>query len=231
VTIDSPSDSAPAGAGYATIKVVASGAASIAGKLGDGTAFTASGYVKTDGSFALYTTLPYKKPGTLLGTIVFQGIPGESDCLGSLTWTKPAQTTVQRYQAGFSTLPTLVGGRYVPPAKGENAIDFGQQPITAADFGAVAGDLPGRFDDHISISNASVVHETSSLTDKLTVKINPATGLITGSFTTNFFASPTGQKNITVTLGGAIVQKQGIAGGFFLGPEHSGIFSFPVPAQ
>jgi hypothetical protein len=228
VIIDAPSDGEPAGAGYATLKVAASGAVSVAGKLGDGTAFTSSGFVKSDGSLALFTTLPYKKAGTLLGTILFQDSSEESDCEGVLTWTKPAQPTAQRYQAGFSTLPTLVGGRYVAPAKGENALDFGQQPMTGVGFGAVLGDLLSPIADQISISTASAVRETSTPTDKLTVKINPATGLITGSFTANFFGPLSGQKTLSVPLNGAIVQKVGIAGGFFLGPEHSGIFSFPA---
>ncbi len=227
VTIDLASDSVPAGASYATIKVAAGGTASVAGKLSDGTSFSSSGYVKSDGSLAVFAPLGYKTAGTLVGTIIFQDVPGESDCAGNLTWVKPAQTTVQRYQAGFSATPPLVGGRYVAPALGENAIDFDQQPITGGGFGAVNGDLLSPITDQISISTASVVRETSSPTDKLTIKINPATGLVTGSFTSGFFTAPTGLKNTSVTLTGAIIQKQGIVAGYFLGPQHSGVFSFP----
>jgi hypothetical protein len=185
--------------------------------------------VKSDGTLALYSVLPYRKPGTLLGSLLFKDMPEESDFSGGLTWSKPAQTVAQRYQAGFTTRPGMAGGRYTAPAKGENALDFAQVPLTGIDFGAVEGDLPGMLSDTISISTASVAKETSTPADKLTIRINPANGLVTGSFTTTFFAPPTGQKTVTVSLNGAIVQKAGVAGGYFLGPQHSGIFSFTSP--
>ncbi len=222
VTLDTPEQTIPSGLGYATFKVTPAGAVTVVGKLGDGVSLSAGGFVKTDGSFAFFATLPYKISGALHGQVKFEDLPNQSDFDGNLSWTKPAQTKAGIYRNGFSVSTILVGSLYTPPAKGERALDFSTQPTESLTLSLGYGDLPLILSDTIDLSPKNRVVETSANTDGLSVKINPKTGLFTGSFTSVFFEPPTGQKALKANFSGAILQKRVLAAGYFLAPLHSG---------
>jgi hypothetical protein len=67
------------------------------------------------------------------------------------------------------------------------------------------------------------VTNLSDNTDKLTLKTNRTTGLITGSF-----ANPAKPKQ-TINVSGVILQNKTNALGYFLGTNRSGIFTLDPP--
>jgi N-acetylneuraminic acid mutarotase len=126
VLIDGPAEHLPGGPGYATMKVSQAGAVTLSGKLGDGTMLTASGWLKEDGSMALYTIVPYRPgpAGTLSGVFRFNEVQDVSDLDGELAWSKPRQTGPALYRNGFETTSHLIGSHYRRPAACEQALVF-----------------------------------------------------------------------------------------------------------
>lgn len=106
----------PQGASFGTIKISAKGLARISGRTADGSAFGTSTALGRDGQLLVYQAL-YKVPGTFMGRINLLTNASQT-VIGSLTWSKPAQTSGALYRAGWNpVLPlTILGGRYRPVA-------------------------------------------------------------------------------------------------------------------
>jgi uncharacterized repeat protein (TIGR03803 family) len=187
----------PFGTSYGTVKVSSSGAITLAGSLADGTAISQSSVVSQNGYWPLYVSL-YGGKGSLWGTNLFanQTLTNAS----ALSWinaTNSAKTAV--YRSGFTNQQaTLTGGIYTP----------GQA-------------LPGNLVVTLQETNPPFTITVSNLsgnTNKLTLKTNKTTGVISGSF-----AYP-GSSKPAIKVNGVIVQGQTNAQGYFLGTNQSGTF-------
>jgi uncharacterized repeat protein (TIGR03803 family) len=134
----------PQGNGFAAMTVSKLGAVTVTGKLGDGTAFTAGGYVTIDDSFPFYVALYPSQPGGIEGNIVFESIAGRSDCAGPLVWFKPPQTGSEViYDAvndfsinsnpngvwSYGTLTDIPGGTFSPFTTAQTGQDFTGEEI------------------------------------------------------------------------------------------------------
>jgi len=84
---DSSNSSAPQGDGTATVKIAKSGQVLINGTLADGTKFTTTSFINTDGQIVLYVPL-YKKTGALSGALSFASSTS-TNFNGTLTWDHP----------------------------------------------------------------------------------------------------------------------------------------------
>ena len=217
ITIDPPSAGLPGGTGWATMTVSEGGAVKLAGKLGDGTAFSTGALISTaEGvdSFTFYLPLYAKgktaTPGSIAGAITFQ--PGEeSDCDGSLEWAKPAQPFSTFYPGGFHTEVTFEGARYTMPKSGSALRVVNQLAM----FEFSGGNFTSPVFDQLTISARNAVTETSSTTDRLKLSINAKAGLLSGSFV----PVPKGPAN---KISGVLYQKLNIGAGQFLGKFQTG---------
>ena len=106
----------PQGTGYATLTVSKTGGATMAGKLADGTAFTAAGPLvggTMGDQFVLNVPLPYRSvmtkgaKGLLAGALTFEPLTG-SHLDGSVGWMKPEQTT-GAFPAAIDTSLSVIG--------------------------------------------------------------------------------------------------------------------------
>jgi hypothetical protein len=192
----------PFGDSYGTVKVSASGNITLAGSLADGTPITQSSVVSSDGYWPLYLSL-YSGHGSLWGWNYFTNHTiTNASALSWINATNAAKTAV--YRSGFTNQQlALTGGSYVS-----------SQP------------LPSGLAVTLQETNPSFTITITNLignTNKLTLKTNKTTGVISGSF-----ANPANSKQL-IKVNGVILQNQTNAQGYFLATNQSGIFLLQSP--
>jgi hypothetical protein len=237
----------PQGHGYGRLLVNASGVVTWTGRLADGTAASygnrLSGPVENP-VLPFYLPL-YGNGGFLTGEVVFDGENAESDafCL-AMRWFRPAQSGSPLYGEGwpdgitaeFEAAKYLVpsaptrraprpansqtilgpGGEVAPPVSvalvltgGGMEEQMGQGPRGAM----VAGNINAK-----SVFSAAAGLSSGVEVSNARVVFNAATGILTGSFSHPGSAKP-------VAFGGAVMQKNAQARGYFLyqpkGEPHS----------
>lgn len=203
----------PEGDGYGSAKLTALGTITAAGKTGDGVAFTAGGFLTQDRQWHLFQPL-YSSKGQIAGVLTFRDVPDVSDVDGGLSWVKNPNMANKSYPGGFQLAPTLVGAVYTPPLTGQPALTgLVDQPYNARL--TLAGTvLPGGgLSKTLSWlgTNRLAYHGPETLTGTTTT----STGILTGSYT-----DPA--TKLTVPFAGAVLQKQGLAGGNFLVSNKAG---------
>ena len=186
----------PFGTSYGTVKVDDLGNITLAGSLADGTGISQSSVVSKDGYWPLYVNL-YGGKGSLWGWNYF--INNNITNASVLSWinaTNSSKTAV--YRSGFTNQEaTLTGWFYLP----------GQT-------------LPPGLAVTLEDSNFTLtIPNLSENTNKLTLKTNKTTGVISGSF-----ANPDNSTQ-TIKFNGVILQGQTNAQGYFLGTNQSGTFT------
>ena len=192
----------PFGVGYGTVKVTALGTITLGGSLADGTAVNQSSVVSKDGLWPLYVSL-YGGKGSLWGWIYFTNNTITNAV--ALSWINETNTSKRAvYRSGFTNQDaTLMGELYVST----NTLPG---DLTSTLEG---GDLPF----------AIVVTNLSENTNKLTLKTNKTTGVISGSF-----ANPAAPEQ-KIMVNGVVLQSQTNAQGYFLGTNQSGTFTLGLP--
>jgi hypothetical protein len=203
----------PEGDGYGSAKLTALGTITATGKTGDGVAFTAGGFLTQDRQWHLFQPL-YSSKGQLAGVMTFRDLPNVSDVDGGLSWVKNPNTANKSYSGGFQLAPTLVGAVYTPPLTGQPALTgLVDQPYNArlTLAGTVLPD--GGLSKTLSWlgTNKLAYYGPETLTGTTTT----STGILTGSYT-----DPA--TKLTVPFAGAVLQKQGLAGGNFLVSNKAG---------
>lgn len=203
----------PEGDGFGSAKLTALGTITVAGKTGDGVAFTAGGFLTQDRQWHLFQPL-YSSKGQLAGVLTFRDLPNVSDVDGGLSWVKNPNTANKSYPGGFQLSPTLVGAIYTPPLAGRRALaELADQPYNARL--TLAGTIlsGGGFAKTLSWlgTNKLAYYGPETLTGTTTT----STGILTGSYT-----DPA--TKLTVPFAGAVLQKQGLAGGNFLVSNRAG---------
>jgi len=166
----------PQGDGYGTLTISNKGAVQLAGKLGDGTSFTAGATLLANHTIPLYILL-YTSKGCLAGTLTLEPtVNGDLD--GPVLWSKPA--TSGAYTPGaFTTTTELYGSLYTKPLSGHTVIS-----VTAGNVVLNAGNLtlpvpPIAIPALLSTANKVTFPVP---TDSLTIKISTSDGLFSGSF-------------------------------------------------
>ncbi len=204
----------PQGSGYGTMAVAATGAITLAGKAGDGTAYTTAARLRADGTYNIMASLVYpgSKLGYLLGNLVFTDLPG-SDSSGTLLWMKPA-TTGTYNPAAFETEVDFQAAFYNAQPLNTPALAFTPAAAVKLSGGDLAADIPHA----LSVSNRNVVTVTDVGADHIALTITATTGLLGGSF-----IHPRKPK-VRTLLYGVIYQKQNLgARGVFAGTTTSGL--------
>lgn len=204
----------PAGFGHGTISVAANGAITAAGKMGDGTPWSASARLRSDGMWNLMSDLVYpgSVKGYLVGNLIFSN-DTDSDCSGTLRWVKPLVTTGTYNLPAFDTLVDFRGAFYTAPPVNTPVLTFGAGTSVTLSEGNLASDIIHA----LTVSNKNVVTVTAPGVDKLALSIAASTGVMSGSF-----LHPLKGKT-PVKVYGVIYQKQNLgARGMFMGTTTSG---------
>ncbi len=214
----------PGGDGYASLTVAVTGNCTGTWVLADGTLVTLGGRVSRASEWFVHRSLYGSNGGYLAGKMTFRDVVGKSDLDGSLRWVKPAavpRTTT--YPAGFDTTRTGLGCRYLAPLSGQRA--FGS--LTPSLYNAwlrFAGPdmstLPSleltSLDRVVTWSAANQILYYGP--DKITLYFTPSTGLLTGTCTDV-------SKGVSFSLGGALLQKQGLLTGRYVANGKSGLLT------
>lgn len=182
----------PQGTGYVTLKVATSGVVIVAGKTAAGDGITTSIGAGPEGEAGLYQSL-YKHKGALSGIFQIQvaelDSPASNAVVGNLSWLRP-QDVSRTYGTGFGPLSMTVQGGYLAP-----------KPAGGLVRGLPAPDVPFAlefFDGGLADSdtdpdlsgvtlNSSYVAQlpkagTAENPARLTLRVNKASGAVTGSF-------------------------------------------------
>ena len=213
---DENSLAAPGGDGFGTITVDSLGSVLFNGTLGDGTRVAQSGLLSNSSQWPFYALL-YGGRGSILGWLSFTG-PGLGSISGSLTWFKQALPVYRRLYPGGYTFQTEVIGSVYTFTNGTRALNFSQGQVIIESGGLL---------HNRSLTNQVLLSAENRVTDltrtnRLTLSINPATGLFQGSFLTfrgNYF---TISNYVTIPFFGALLPGLTNGTGYFLNTNQSG---------
>jgi len=215
------------GAGYGTVNVSAAGMVSLSGVLSDNASVAPGAFsVSTNGRWPLYIPL-YGRFGSLVSWIDFtnSGVSivdltntngGVCNFVGSNAMWFRTNTDGKFYPNGFTNAPTIVGSAFVPD---DNATLLDAPNLEVSLSGGGLADV---------LSNSVTPSANGKFTingggiSGLTLSLNPATGVIRGSFTDPATSA-------TALIEGIVFQQQTNAGGFFLGATNSGNFLLTLP--
>lgn len=178
----------PQGVGYATVTVASAGTTKIAGKTADGQTITAAFPMGPNGELLVYTGL-YAKKGSIAGIWEIaedsEGLFLGNDITGDLTWSKP-ETKGRTYPAAFDEVELTVEGGYLGfSAKGPVALglpETGEIDIRFAGGGVEESEIDPDVEG-ASWTDAYAVNFSGANNDgAVTLKVNKASGVITGTF-------------------------------------------------
>jgi len=205
----------PQGNGYGAVTVTTAGAVTFKGALGEGTPVTQQVPLASNGQLAFYVPL-HKGKGSILGWLTLADT-GSSDVSGLLLWTKPAGVAGTLYPTGFVSEVTTLGSRYQPPASGTRVLNFSNSLVRLE-----GGNLATPSTQDVFLNELNKVTLLSAGTNKLAITLSTSSGLISGSFT-----NPQTLKKSVIK--GAVLQRQNLGSGYFLGTNQSGSFFFGRP--
>jgi len=194
---------APGGFGYGAVTVSSLGSIMVNGKFGDGTAFSQTATLSAQGHWPFYVSI-YSGSGEIFGWLDFSS-GSTNDISGLLSWIKPAQATSKLYPSGFTNQTQVIGSGFVV-TNGHPVLNYTNGNVLLSGGNLAEG-----------ITNAATVavNGKTTGTNHLNLTVSTISGLFTGSV-----INPETKK--TITLSGAVLEKQNIALGFFLGTNQSG---------
>lgn len=207
----------PAGHGYALLSIGSNGSVKATGQLGDGTPFAGKTSILADHTAPLHIQ-PYQRKGILAGTLTFipHPEPDIDEITAPLRWQKPAPSNGKGiYALGFTGTTAAYGARYTPPAKGTAALDI-------TDWELLIG--AGVLGTPITATATLDARNRFTLTpaDAATLKLNPTTGQLSGTFKPDSAAKP-------VKFTGALLQRQRTGAGTFKLPDRTGPVQLDEP--
>jgi hypothetical protein len=206
--------SSPQGHGCGALTVTSAGSVTFKGLLGEGTPVTQKAPLASNGQWAFYVPL-HKGKGSILGWLTLTETGG-SDVSGLLLWTKPAGAGVI-YPAGFVSDVTTIGSRYLAPSSGNRALNFSNSVVRLE-----GGNLTAPLTHDAFLNEFNKVSLLSVGPDRLAISLSTSSGLLSGSF-----INPQTLKKSVIK--GALLQRQNVASGCFLGTNQSGSFHFGAP--
>jgi hypothetical protein len=215
----------PGGDGYGTVNVSLTGMISLSGVLSDDTSVAPSAVsVSKYGWWPLYIPL-YGKFGSLAGWVNFtnQGASvvdltnsGVCSFVGSnVTWFR-TNAGGKLYSSGFTNSLTVLGSAF-RPANNTLLLDSPNLEIILS-----GGNLAETLSNGVSLAPSGKFTAEGSEIPGLILNLNPASGVIRGSFDDPAASGATPIK-------GVVFQDQTNAGGFFRGTTNSGSFLLTPP--
>lgn len=202
--------SAPKGKGYGVVTVGKTGKGKFAGSLADGQKVS-GGFVLNKANEATFLQSLYSGKGFLAGSLSFNHAPVVT---GDLFWSRPVVPGDKYFTDAFEASLTMVGSRFTPRPAGIRIVDLAgasSNAELAVGEGSLANPIGKVFT--LDLMNKGVFPAPNA--EKLSLTISKS-GIISGSFLEM-------DSNKLIKFGGAILQEQGIGGGYFLGNPVSGL--------
>jgi len=196
------------GSGVAAITVASSGSVLVKGALADGTPLAQKAFVAANGQWPFFANL-YKGKGSAFGWLTVADTP-TNDLSGLLLWTKKEGVGGPLYRAGFTNEVSTLGSRYVQPAKGTPVLSLSNAVVVLSD-----GNLSNAVTTTVVFSPLNTITVAAPNPEQLALTVSAATGLLNGSF-----VHP--QTFRKTSIRGVVLEKQNLAGGYFLGTNESG---------
>lgn len=193
----------PHGDGYGSVTLSAAGNIKMSGALGDGTKISQSSSLTEASQWPLYQSL-YSGKGQILGWLNF-GDFGFQDISGRLSWIKNQDLAAKFYPDGFNVELPATGSTYDPTLA----------PVTGFSDGIISGTGGNSSGFSSQILFGANNRVTSFGPSKLSLKLNTASGLFSGSATD----ATTGK---ALKFNGAIHQKLQEGRGLFPGTNQTG---------
>jgi hypothetical protein len=179
--------------GWMQATVTATGAVNFAGTGPDGSKFTVGSFIHEVGGSSTDFSIPAFSP--LHGNKGFVHFPGRATLVTNVSndpqisancwYQRPAVTTQPFYRYGYLNTFELKGKRYTKPALNARAQGFldttgnGELRIRGS-----TGEMVDPINEPLSLSTANKITFANPLPRKLSLSVNPANGLVTGSITT-----------------------------------------------
>jgi hypothetical protein len=207
----SATDGSPQGNGFARIEVRPWGEVTIKGQLGDGTKFSTKGVLGGTDTTAGVTMWITPEDSRASAQFTF-GSGTAPAVTGEMKWYRSPNDQSNLYPEGFYTTLSPTGAFYVPPEKGERALDTSNSKasITLSD-----GNLNSNITHNIEISKSDRVTVLNDTGDGFSFKINRENGTFKG-----YFDHPVdGDQR---KFEGVLVQTQGKGSGLFTGIDQAG---------
>lgn len=198
----------PAGAGYASISVSSSGSVALKGGLADGTTAVAKGALAANGQLPVFLNL-YGGKGSAFGWLTFANTE-TNDILGHLLWTKPPVALGTLHPAGFTNEILALGSRFATPAAGTPMAGFSNAVVILE-----GGNLSSPATNDVFLSSLNKITVSTNQTIRLALAVSPSSGLLIGRFVHPETLTPS-------LIKGVVLQKQDVAGGYFLGTSQGG---------
>jgi hypothetical protein len=192
------------GDGFGAVSVDERGVARLTGMLGDGTPVKYEAAISRQGVWPVFIALRGGQ-GSLSGWIRFKQ-DDFGDMFGQLIWKRAAGT--------HETTLQLLGVAYLPPARGRAVL--GRKEGVVALRG---GDLPEALVENVRLESGARIAQTRRAPSELVLSVAPATGLFSGSFIHPLTGRP-------AEVQGAVLQRQALGAGVFVGPTNTGRVSF-----
>lgn len=220
VTGDAVNNAAfPQGSGYLTATSTKAGVMNMVGRLGDGTAVTASSSLGPLNQFLIYQTV-YKNTGSVVGLGYLTSVDNSSTHYfsrvdGALLWNRDAQPLASErlYKEGFNSVPVTVIGRSfivpsgndpillsLPNANGNAGLFFTQGGLAAASINPNV--VLNVKNGEKNTNYATVYNDVNPAKVKIT--LSKTTGAFSGSFE---LSDPPLAPKRTATFAGVIVQQ------------------------
>jgi hypothetical protein len=206
----------PQGTSYATLTVpLTGGAATLTGKLSDGTPFTYATHIASGPyghQILVFDGALYRSKGFFGGPLTFATL-ADTNVTGIFQWVRPGAQSRTLYPMGFNTLLDVSGATYLPPVRNNQPI-----PLSSGTFTVSGGGLPNPISEPVFITvypaETVVLTSNDGNPNKLKVTLNGVAGSFTGSFTHTV-------TNKTVTFSGLLYQNNNDPGaaGYFVGPS------------
>ncbi|MCB1232364.1 MAG: hypothetical protein KDN19_19105, partial [Verrucomicrobiae bacterium] len=220
---DARSVGQPLGDGFGSLTVDHLGNIRGSFVLGDGTRVSHAGLKSVDGEWLFYKDLYRTRPrGFLGGRVVFREVVDISDFDGRFQWVKHADNREKRYPRGFELSQEVLGSEYFVPATGNRAfpeLSSGPGNLNVEFTDLSIPDLPGSTE---WFDNNRIIY-TPVGTERLSMKVNPRTGLISGVYLDR-------PNRIRLPFGAVIFGRQDLGVGTVLGATETAVITLS-PAE
>ena len=204
------STNVPGGDSWGVATINAGGTIVFSGFLSDNTKISQTIPLSQGGNWPFYIPLYGSSHGLISGWLTFTDVNSATGSItGNVTWFKPEVPTAKYYPAGFRVSSEAIGSSFVRPADGVAIVDFGGIPVVTF----TGGDLTN------SVVNSIALDALNRVTNLGTNAMNLSFSVTNGVFRGNVTDPNTSQ---LFPVRGVVLQNEGSAAGYFLGPTQSG---------
>jgi hypothetical protein len=201
----------PIGYGCGTVTVDAKGMMILTASLADGTALSVSSSVARNGTWPLFAPL-YQGQGMVLGWMAISNGPSLDIYGTNIIWIKPAQNRAAYYPSGFA-LAHEAWGNLLGTNRWGNGL-AGQIVFQGGNLGNNQTNLVVKKDNQLVATGGD--------SNKMTLYLTESTGALNG-----YFQPPWARQ--TVAFKGAMLPKERLGLGYFLGTNQSGRIELNFP--